>query len=231
MSEQAVPQALVGKPQHRCSFKHNPDKAFGLVALLFWALLLASAGVMGLENSSPAALRLVELEGEIARDYAGVTHISVATLKSDFADALLVDVRAASEYERSHLPGALHAPTSAHVDALRQRYPERDLVLYCTVGVRSSIAVRDLLAREIASTEGASSGPAGASSAPAGAGGRVVNLAGSIFAWANQGEPLENANGPTHDVHPYNAWWGFRYLDRNRPLLEPESLPSAEETD
>jgi len=164
MSEQAVPQALVGKPQHRCSFKHNPDKAFGLVALLFWALLLASAGVMGLENSSPAALRLVELEGEIARDYAGVTHISVATLKSDFADALLVDVRAASEYERSHLPGALHAPTSAHVDALRQRYPERDLVLYCTVGVRSSIAVRDLLAREIASTEGASSGPAGASS-------------------------------------------------------------------
>jgi len=180
---------------------------------------------LAFSNGSPAALRLLELEREIARDYAGVTHISVAALKSDYADALLVDVRAASEYERSHLPGAVHAPTSVQVDELRRRYPERDLVLYCTVGVRSSIAVRDLLARE-------SSSP-GASSVPAGGGGRVVNLAGSIFAWANQGEPLENANGPTHDVHPFNAWWGFRYLDRNRPLpkLEPQTSPTPEAQD
>ncbi len=181
-----------------------------LAKLLFWGLLMVSSGVIGLENSSPAAHRLVELEREIAADYAEVTHISVAALKTEYADALLVDVRAAGEYERSHLPGAVHAPTPMQVDELRRRYPDRDLVFYCTVGVRSSIAARDLLARE-------SSSPARASSAPAG---RVVNLAGSIFAWANQGEPLENANGPTHDVHPYNAWWRFRYLDRNRPRPE-----------
>jgi len=176
---------------------------------LILGLLLCSGYAFAFENDSAAAKRLVKLQQEIAADYAEVSHISVATLKTDYPDALVVDVRAASEFKRSHLPGALHAPTPAQVDELRRRYPERDLVLYCTVGVRSSIAARDLLAREQARADSKS-----AERVP----GRVMNLAGSIFAWANQGEPLVNASGPTHDVHPFNAWWGFRYLDSKRPL-------------
>lgn len=228
MVEHAVSAALAPAappPESRPKTLQKNGTRLGLDALLLWGLLVASGGALGVENSSPAALRLVELEREIATDYADITHISVADLKSNYTNALLVDVRAAKEYERSHLPGALHAPTSVQVDELRQRYPDRDLVLYCTVGVRSSIAVRDLLAREAASPSSSASpsGNNGSASAPAAGGGRVVNLVGSIFAWANQGEPLENANGPTHDVHPFNAWWGFRYLDRNRPLPALES--------
>lgn len=190
--------------------KQRFRSTLGLDALLFWGLLVSSGGTYGYENDSATAKRLAELGREIATEYAEVAHITVADLKADYADALLVDVRASSEYERSHLPGALHAPTPGHVDELRRRFPDRDLVLYCTVGVRSSIAARDLMARE--------------SKEAAAAQGRVANLSGSIFAWANQGEPLENANGPTHDVHPFNAWWGFRYLDSKRPVpvTEPE---------
>ena len=203
MSEPLVTPAISPKQRYRSTV--------GLGALLFWGLLVSSGSACGYENDSKTAKRLAELGREIATDYAEVTHITVADLKADYADALLVDVRATSEFERSHLPGALHAPTPDHVDELRRRYPDRDLVLYCTVGVRSSIAARDLLLRESTAYKG-----------------RVANLSGSIFAWANQGEPLENANGPTHDVHPFNAWWGFRYLDSKRPLPELPAANNAE---
>lgn len=172
---------------------------------LFGLMLLGSVNAMAVDNASPAARRLAELGQSIAHDYSDVAHISVATLKADYRDALLVDVRERAEYDRSHLPGAHHAATPLQIDELRMRFPDRDLVFYCSVGVRSSLAVRALAAR---------AGPELAV--------RAVNLQGSIFAWANQGEPLVNSSGPTNDVHPFNAWWGFRYLDSNRPTLSTE---------
>ena len=194
---------LIG--QKRQSVRSRPE------ILLLWVLLGWSVGASAYENDSPAAKRLAELGREIASDYAEVPQISVATLKADYGDALVIDVRDADEYNRSHLPGAVHAPTAVQIDALRQQFPDRDLVFYCTVGVRSSVAVRELLARtKVVSEEDIEGGREEL-------GVRAVNLQGSIFAWANQGEPLVNSRGPTRDVHPFNAWWGFRYLDRNRP--------------
>ena len=163
-------------------------------------MLTTSPALLAAERATPdvasaADERLEELVAEIREDYPGVRHISLAELKRDYAKALLVDVRDREEFEVSRLPGAVHAPEISDLDALRRQFPERPFVLYCTVGVRSAIAAQALNARA----------PEGAPS--------VVNFAGSIFAWANGGEPLVNDEGLTKQVHPYSAWWGMRYLE------------------
>jgi len=159
---------------------------------------LLSNNAAGNEPSKPVQ-RLNALSLSVERDYPDVRHISVGELKSDFPGALLIDVRERAEYETSHLPGALHAPEPADIDALREQYPDRAMVFYCTVGVRSAIAAQSFLERSPAAEQPP-----------------VVNLSGSIFAWANGGEPLVDAQGPTTKVHPYSFWWGWRYLDPER---------------
>jgi NADPH-dependent 2,4-dienoyl-CoA reductase/sulfur reductase-like enzyme/rhodanese-related sulfurtransferase len=58
---------------------------------------------------------------------------------------LLLDVRTKEEFERGHLPGAMHVP----VDELRDRLPElpreRPIAAYCQVGQRGYLATRILL--------------------------------------------------------------------------------------
>lgn len=154
--------------------------------------------------------RLDALSLSVERDYPGVRHISVGELKNEFPQALLVDVRKREEYETSHLPGAIHAPEPADIDALREAHPDKAMVLYCTVGVRSAIAAEAFLERNPAAEQSP-----------------VVNLSGSIFAWANGGEPLVDAQGPTTKVHPYSFWWGWRYLDSGR--LERAKAPRIPE--
>lgn len=104
------------------------------------------------------------------------------------ARTLLIDVRQRGEYDVSHLPGAVHAASPGDIRALiREVPPERDVVLYCSVGVRSSEAVDRLMA-----------------------GGRtnVYNLRGSMFQWANDGHPVMSNGLPAGVVHPYNREWG-----------------------
>jgi len=146
--------------------------------------------------------RLMALEQALRDDYPDVTHISVAQLKRDYADALLIDVRAAEEFEVSRLPGAYHAPSMAEIEAVLAAHPGRQPVFYCSVGIRSAEAAQAL--QQQTDKTIATVNP--------------VNLAGSLFAWANSGEPLENATGPTGEVHPYNVWWGMRFLDPDRPV-------------
>jgi rhodanese-related sulfurtransferase len=126
--------------------------------------------------------------------FADVPSISTVQLASLLSPAnsqgqapLLLDVRTAPEYAISHLPGAKHVETEQVLDfaegsqtLLDRAYP---IVVYCSVGVRSAQAVRDL---QLAGFT------------------QVKNLRGSIFQWANEGRALQG--GP--QVHPYNAQWG-----------------------
>lgn len=97
-------------------------------------------------------------------------------------EVLLMDVREPAEYALSHIPGAL--PAGAPLP------PGRDVVVYCSLGVRSADYAERLQ----------------------GEGFDVLNLDGGIFAWANEGHPLENEDGPTERVHPYNGFFGL-FLD------------------
>lgn len=133
----------------------------------------------------------------IAKEFPSVTQISTAQLADWLAahnrpQPVLLDTRSAQEYAVSHLPGAIWMdPKSKHPpEAVPKKTP---IVLYCSVGYRSSRAAAQLKKSGYVD---------------------VRNLQGSIFQWANESRPVINAKGPTKLVHPYNKSWGT--------LLKPE---------
>jgi rhodanese-related sulfurtransferase len=141
----------------------------------------------------------------IQRDWPEVPQMSTHELaqrmaSSDGASPLIIDVRAREEYEVSHLPGAIWAETSSEIAAaLRATSDQQTVVLYCSVGVRSSKAAAKLVR----------SGRA-----------NVFNLQGSIFWWANEGRQLIANDRAVNVVHPYNEQWG-RLLN---PGLHPHGM-------
>lgn len=106
----------------------------------------------------------------------------------------LIDVRSLEEYDVSHLPDAVWGDSVNQIRALAHAVPAaRPIVLYCSVGIRSSKAAQKLI------DEGCTN---------------ISNLKGSIFKWANEGRPLVQDGHPVHQVHPYNKHWG-RLLDQS----------------
>lgn len=108
---------------------------------------------------------------------------------------LFVDVRTVEEWEVSHIPGAVHFPNpeATPPESVRQAMEEKKtVIIYCAAGYRSAEACR---------LWQAGSGGAGAGS------GRMVNLNGAIFAWANAGYPITG-----NKVHPFtnSARWMVR---------------------
>ncbi len=132
---------------------------------------------------------------KISRAYPEVQGISVDSLlswlASDRPAPLLVDVRSKREFETSHLPDALHIERADSLIALLSR-SEEPVVLYCSIGARSAQRAEDVR-RQFP--------------------GRLYNLEGSIFAWANANLPVEAKGRPTQKVHPYNWYWG-RMLEK-----------------
>lgn len=101
---------------------------------------------------------------------------------------LLLDVREKEEFEVSHLEGAVRAASGKEaLEALEGVPPDRPVVLYCSVGYRSS-ELADFLQKRGYD--------------------RVYNLEGSIFAWANEGRPVYRGDERVQVVHPYDQVWG-----------------------
>jgi len=129
----------------------------------------------------------------IQRDWPEVSQMSTREHAQRMAansgvTPLLIDVRTHEEYKVSHLPGAIWAETPSQIaSALREPSDRQPVVLYCSVGVRSSRAAAQLMR----------SGRT-----------NVFNLQGSIFKWANEGRPLMANGSAVHVVHPYSERWG-----------------------
>jgi rhodanese-related sulfurtransferase len=123
------------------------------------------------------------------RLFAGIPAITTRELAAWLADPArprpaLLDVRGEIEFEAGHLPGARRAnPRSSGEDALSLGPPGHPVVVYCSAGFRSGALARRM--RTAGTVE-------------------VYNLAGSIFAWANEGRPMEARGGPVSTVHPCN---------------------------
>jgi rhodanese-related sulfurtransferase len=112
----------------------------------------------------------------------------------------LLDIREPAEFAVSHLPGARRIdPGAKPAEILAKIATNRPVVVYCSVGYRSSGLARRLLNAGMTN---------------------VVNLEGSIFQWANEGRPLVKDDGPAKRVHPYNERWGA--------LLKPEIRGAAD---
>ena len=125
----------------------------------------------------------------IQRDWPEIPQMSTRELAERIAaHPLLIDVRARQEYEVSHLPGAVWAETPQQIAfVLREASDGQTVMLYCSVGVRSSKAAATLVR----------SGRT-----------NVFNLQGSVFQWANEGRTLVANDRAVHVVHPYNERWG-----------------------
>lgn len=174
----------------------------GLLSICGWAV---AAPV--LVSCRPRALTWDRVLGEVRGRFPTVRHIQVDSLVAWLGDAtrpppLLLDVRTPEEFAVSHLPGAMRVQTVAEARAALRRalaagerppaaadapYPY-SIVTYCSVGWRSSELAAQLVADGIAT--------------------EVVNLEGSIFAWANAGHPVVQNGQPANRVHPFDRHWG-----------------------
>ena len=171
------------------------------LALTLVPLLAVVAGVPS--GAAEPDTGLGKLEAEVARDYPAVPHVTSAEFASRLPmpeDLLLLDARATDEVKVSRLPGAEQVDPEISVEEFMARFGDRakgrDVVIYCSVGVRSSkLATR---VREAMLAKGAR---------------RVGNLRGGIFALHNNNQPLIDDLGATSWVHPYSWWWS-RYLER-----------------
>jgi rhodanese-related sulfurtransferase len=173
----------------------QPRRAFAsvvLVALVLLGQALVNEGT-GLLAGTKDSVSWDAVFAWIQRDWPEVPQMSTDELAQRMAAGngatpLLIDVRTRQEYEVSHLPGAVWAETRSEIAAaLRTASGQQAVVLYCSVGVRSSKAAAELV----------QSGRA-----------NIFNLKGSIFWWANEGRPLIANDRAANVVHPYNEKWG-----------------------
>jgi rhodanese-related sulfurtransferase len=101
---------------------------------------------------------------------------------------VLLDVRAPEEFQVSHLRGARDAdPRNLNIEALSIP-SDATVVVYCSIGYRSASIVDELKRAGI---------------------GKIYNLEGGLFAWANEDRPIFRGTEQVHKVHPFNRIWAL----------------------
>jgi len=133
-----------------------------------------------------------------------VEYISVpelASLMQKNKDFKLLDTRAVSEYEVSHLKDAIYVGYKEFdLESIQDKIkPDDTIIMYCSVGVRSEQIGEQLQ-------------EAGYN--------KVYNLYGGLFEWFNQGNEIFNLqNQQTDSIHAYNNKWG-QYIKRGTKVYE-----------
>ena len=143
--------------------------------------------ILSLLGYQSHALDWDQVNTKIESKFPSVENISIQQLYTkDPAEILLIDVREDEEYAVSHIPGAQNVTEPKAIAALALQ-EKKNVVVYCSVGYRSAKIAQELEKLGVKN---------------------VVNLEGSIFAWANAGFPLVNQAGTTRTVHSFNEHWG-----------------------
>ena len=158
-----------------------------MLALMASALLLAPSTV-----AEPVAeqrwQKTLDLVRETFPDVAQLSTERLAHLIGENADVVLLDARTRKEFRTSHLRGATLAnDVQSAARALEDGGEDRMIVVYCSVGYRSSRLARQLRTRGVKN---------------------VFNLEGSLFKWANEGRPVYRGSERVQEVHPFDEDWG-----------------------
>ena len=160
--------------------------------------LRAGLGLMLLTACGQPSLDAIE--AEVTAATPGVPQL--AADEAFAGDPLLLDARSEAEFAVSHLEGARHVDPEASAADVLAAHPEaatRPVLLYCSVGWRSSLLAVRL--RE--------------------AGVDARNLRGGAFRWRNEGRRLVRNDQPTGDVHPYDEQWGRLIEDEAARVTVP----------
>lgn len=168
-------------------------------------LAIAGIGIMTGCSQNQETLSWTQVTRDIRKKFPDVKQLQTAELQSWLSgpkneSIFLIDARANEEFQVSHISGARNIPYNSK-EPLRQLTnikSDNPIVVYCSVGYRSSILAKKL--QTLGFKE-------------------VHNLEGSIFKWANEGRPLVQGQAIVHKVHPYNTRWGS--------LLEKEYYADA----
>lgn len=185
--------------KRRATMLHDRRAPFGLLRRVAWCLCgwgLAIAGC-AIQNEPEWS----QVKQSIRDEFGDVPQLTTQELAewledSDRPAPLLLDAREQDEFEVSHLQGAyLATDLSQALRVLDDRPRETPIVVYCSVGYRSSRLSRQL--KELGWT-------------------RVSNLEGSIFQWANEGRPVYRGTQPVGEVHPFDDHWGQLLHDELR---------------
>lgn len=188
------------------------------VATLVLAMLTLAAGISvatGLTLGRRGSDDLAATEAWVRSSFPDVSQISsaqLADMMSRGEPVALLDVREPNEYAVSHLARADRVDPGARIDRLlaanQSSIVGKTVVLYCSVGVRSSKLAEQ--ARTELLQHGAKA---------------VYNLEGGIFRWHGENKPVVDLQGSTDLVHPYDAYWGRLVERQDKVAYQPKSLP------
>ncbi|MEL6324978.1 MAG: rhodanese-like domain-containing protein [Pseudomonadota bacterium] len=160
-----------------------------LIGALISALIFTAPATADWPFGTPATLG--EIAERLAERHQRIEHIStieLAAMRRTNERFILLDVREASEFDVSYIPGAIRVDPGAGADDIRGLLigtdPNVPIVVYCAVGTRAS-RLGTRLTRDLD-------------------GHPIMNVRGGIFAWHNENRPLENGIGATELVHPYS---------------------------
>ena len=176
-----------------CRKRHPSVLLLGLPVLCF---LVGGLLLTGCERNRSGNWE--RIGKDLRATFPGVKQISTEELQKwltgqDTVKPVLIDRREREEYAVSHLPGAFHANDKEEaLKIIEKEGRGRPVVVYCSVGYRSSVLARQL------GKEGLTN---------------VYNLEGSIFKWANEGRPVYQGDRQVNVVHPFDSKWR-KFLDR-----------------
>jgi rhodanese-related sulfurtransferase len=153
---------------------------------LVFLLMLVSSGSGGELTDDQKLERINDLYEKYKRSFPDVPDVSaeefVAMRREN--DVVLVDGRKKREQRVSMLPGAI---PSREFEKNIEKYKEKTIVVYCTIGSRSGHYARDLIEK----------------------GFTAYNLRGSILAWIHAGQKLVSEGKETRRVHVYGRRWNL----------------------
>ncbi|MEE9190082.1 MAG: rhodanese-like domain-containing protein [Candidatus Neomarinimicrobiota bacterium] len=142
------------------------NKLNTLVILLALAEGL-TVGCAGVEN--------VNLSGDEVNGYRNLTPDQAYVLIQE-SEPLILDVRTLWEYERIHLESAVLLPLGklvTEIDELREKFTDRNIVVYCQSGNRSETAAKLLVENGFS---------------------RIFNVRGGLKAWSVNNYPVVISN-------------------------------------
>lgn len=166
-----------------------------LIRFLLICLLGALIGAWTLDRIAYAdPAKLIVIDQSLRQDFSRIGHMTAEELDAHLADGaqpVFLDVRPYREFAVGHIEGAIQispwASAKTVEKALNGVSPDRPIIFYCSVGVRSSrLAER---ARGRLEKSGVTN---------------IYNLSGGVFAWHNESRPLMDVSGMTDLVHPYD---------------------------
>ena len=168
----------------------------GLVATVVAATVIILPAVRSaIRTDDQKRQRIEELYAGYRASFPNVPEMTVDQLlvAQKTGQVVLVDVRKPAEQNVSMIPGAIPA---RQFEEEGERYEEKQIVVYCTIGYRSGLYAKKFNEQ----------------------GYRAVNLKGGILAWVHAGQMIVNHNGQTNRVcvygrkrnllpHEYQAAW------------------------